>query len=59
MFQVLCSMFYIFQLMSGASSCAKIGDSYFSDVTGSIQDPIDVPGQCEVTEYYIQMAVLN
>ena len=23
--------------------------SYFSDVTGSIQDPIAVPGPCEVT----------
>ena len=36
-------------LQSGASSRAKIGGAYFSDVTGSIQDPIAVPGPCEVT----------
>ena len=35
---------------SGASSRSKNGDAYFSDVTGSIQDPIAVPGPCEVTE---------
>ena len=37
------------ELQSGASSRAKIGGAYFSDVTGSIQDPIAVPGPCEVT----------
>ena len=37
-------------LQSGASSRSKIGGAYFSDVTGSIQDPIGVPGPCEVTE---------
>ena len=37
-------------IQSGASSRAKIGGAYFSDVTGSIQDPIAVPGPCEVTE---------
>ena len=37
-------------LQSGASSRSKIGGAYFSDVTGSIQDPIAVPGPCEVTE---------
>ena len=37
-------------LQSGASSQAKNGGAYFSDVTGSIQDPIAVPGPCEVTE---------
>ena len=31
-------------LQSGASSRSKNGDAYFSDVTGSIQDPIAVPG---------------
>ena len=36
-------------LQSGASSRSKIGGAYFSDVTGSIQDPIAVPGPCEVT----------
>ena len=36
-------------VQSGASSRAKIGGAYFSDVTGSIQDPIAVPGPCEVT----------
>ena len=36
-------------IQSGASSRAKIGGAYFSDVTGSIQDPIAVPGPCEVT----------
>ena len=39
------------QLQSGASSQAKIGGAYFSDVTGSIQDPIAVPGPCEVTQF--------
>ena len=38
-------------VQSGASSRAKNGDAYFSDVTVSIQDPIAVPGPCEVTEY--------
>ena len=38
------------QIQSGASSYAKNGGAYFSDVTGSIQDPIAVPGPCEVTE---------
>ena len=38
-------------VQSGASSRAKNGDAYFSDVTGSNQDPIAVPGPCEVTEY--------
>ena len=38
------------QIQSGASSQAKIGGAYFSGVTGSIQDPIAVPGPCEVTE---------
>ena len=38
-------------IQSGASSRAKIGGAYFSDVTGSIQDPIAVPGPCEVTEF--------
>ena len=37
-------------LQSGASSQAKIGGAYFSGVSGSIQDPIAVPGPCEVTE---------
>ena len=37
-------------IQSGASSQAKIGGAYFSGVTGSIQDPIAVPGPCEVTE---------
>ena len=37
-------------VQSGASSRSKIGGAYFSDVTGSIQDPIAVPGPCEVTE---------
>ena len=37
------------EVQSGASSRAKIGGAYFSDVTGSIQDPIAVPGPCEVT----------
>ena len=35
---------------SGASSRSKNGDA-FLDVTGSIQDPIGVPGPREVTEY--------
>ena len=39
-----------FWLQSGASSQAKIGGAYFSGVTGSIHNPIAVPGPCEVTE---------
>ena len=46
-------------LRSGASSRSKNGDAYFSDVTGSIQDPIAVPGPCGVTEPYILMAVFT
>ena len=46
-------------IQSGASSRAKNGDAYFSDVTGSNQDPIAVPGPCEVTEYQILMAVFT
>ena len=38
------------QIQSGASSHAKNGGAYFSNITGSIQDPIAVPGPCEVTE---------
>ena len=38
------------QIQSGASSRSKIGGAYFSDVTGSIQDPIAVPGPSDVTE---------
>ena len=38
------------QTQSGASSRSKNGDAYFSNVTGSIQDLIAVPGPCEVTE---------
>ena len=38
-------------VQSGASNRAKIGGAYFSDVTGSIQDPIAVPGPCEVTQF--------
>ena len=38
-------------IQSGASSRSKIGGAYFSDVTGSIQDLIAVPGPCEVTEF--------
>ena len=45
---ILRSLFSKF-LQSGASSRAKTGGAYFSDVTGSIQDPIAVPGPCEVT----------
>ena len=30
---------------------AKLEELYFLDVTGSIQDPIAVPGPCEVTEF--------
>ena len=41
---------FVFVIQSGASSQAKIGGAYFSDVTGSIQDLIAVPGPCEVTE---------
>ena len=40
----------MYKVQSGASSQAKIGGAYFSGVTGSIQDPIAVPGPCEVTE---------
>ena len=39
------------KIQSGASSRRKIGGAYFSDVTGSIQDPIAVPGPCEVAEF--------
>ena len=39
------------QVQSGASSRAKIGGAYFLDVTESIQDPIAVPGPCEVTQF--------
>ena len=46
-------------VQSGASSQAEIGGAYFSRVTGSIQDPIAVPGPCEVTEFQILMAVFN
>ena len=46
-----CDSMNIFLLQSGASNRAKIGGAYFSDVTGSIQDPIAVPGPCEVTEF--------
>ena len=46
-------------IQSGASSRAKIGGAYFSDITGSIQDPIAVPGPCEVTECQILMAVFT
>ena len=38
------------EVQSGASSQAEIGGAYFSGVTGSIQDPIAVPGPCDVTE---------
>ena len=37
------------KLHSGASSRSKNGDAYFSDVTGSIQDPIGVPGPVSYT----------
>ena len=36
------------QLQSGASSRAKHGGAYFSAVSGSIKDPIAVPGWHEV-----------
>ena len=42
--------FHGHRIQSGASSQAKIGGAYFSGVTGSIQDPIAIPGPCEVTE---------
>ena len=42
---------YFENIQSGASSRSKIGGAYFSDVTGSIQDLIAVPGPCEVTEF--------
>ena len=48
-----------YKLQSAASSRAKIGGAYFSEVTGSIQDPIAVPGPCEVTEFKILMAVFT
>ena len=35
-------------IQSGASSRSKIGGAYFLDVTGSIQDPIAVPGRLSV-----------
>ena len=35
-------------IQSGASSRSKIGGAYFSDVTGSIQDLIAVPGRLSV-----------
>ena len=38
----------MFEIQSGASIRSKNGYAYFSDVTGSIQDPIAVPGPCEV-----------
>ena len=44
------SIVFLSNIQSGASSQAKIGGAYFSGVTGSIQDPIAVPGPCEVTE---------
>ena len=44
-------MMVLLQVQSGASSRSKIGGAYFSDVAGSIQDPIAVPGPCEVTEF--------
>ena len=47
------------KLQSAASSRAKIGGAYFSDVTGSIQDPIAVPGPREVTEIDMLMAVFT
>ena len=37
-------------LQSGASSHAKHGGAYFSAVSGSIKDPIAVPGQDGVQE---------
>ena len=36
------------KLQSGASSQAKHGGAYFSAVSGSIKDPIAVPGWHEV-----------
>ena len=36
-------------VQSGASSQAKHGGAYFSAVSGSIKDPIAVPGRHEVT----------
>ena len=41
--------FFLDVLQSGASSRRKIGGACFSGVTGSIEDPIAVPGPCEVT----------
>ena len=43
-------LFFLQNVQSGASNRAKIGGAYFSDVTGSIQDPIAVPGPSDVTE---------
>ena len=37
------------KVQSGASSQAKHGGAYFSAVSGSIKDPIAVPGRHEVT----------
>ena len=48
--QIILSHIFWLSIQSGASSQAKIGGAYFSGVTGSIQDPIAVPGPCEVTE---------
>ena len=45
------SSIFFTSLQSGASSRSKIGGAFFSDVSGSIQDPIAVPGPCEVTEF--------
>ena len=42
--------FFLDVLQSDASSRRKNGGAYFSGVTGSIQDPIAIPGPCEVTE---------
>ena len=45
------NIYSLVHLQSGASSRSKIGEVYFSDVIGSIQDLIAVPGPCEVTEF--------
>ena len=50
-FFLILLIYSMVHLQSGASSRAKIGGAYFSDVTGSIQDPIAVPGPCEVTQF--------
>ena len=39
---------YAIYIQSGASSQAKHGGAYFSAVSGSIKDPIAVPGRHEV-----------